>query len=376
MEKRKIIVFSIISVIVFIVSLVFENNEITFIENGVTYALTVDGQNQNSFPSKGMYRVDTECENATCRWDYDAWKLYIEDITGNVTCKITFTTIGKTYFNDYIASLLNAKYMYGYVVEENGYRYEGSNPKNYVWFNNELWRIIGVMDSETHGQTGLNLVKIIRKYPIENSSFGSNWKGWKNSKLKLYLNEYYLNSDINNTSGECVNPEMVSTITKCDYRYIGINKNYKKFIKNVNWYLGSIPNASQTANDCYLLERKDAEGNISEFESGFIGLMYASDYGYSVLDIDCPRNTTLNKYNGNCAGLNWLYYDIKEEWMLTNQNSNGNKYMTYKYISGSINYTNDKSKSVRPTLYLNENVYVLDGDGSITDPYIIAMDEA
>ena len=24
-----------------------------------------------------------------------------------------------------------------------GYRYEGGKPNNYIWFNNELWRIIG-----------------------------------------------------------------------------------------------------------------------------------------------------------------------------------------------------------------------------------------
>lgn len=29
--------------------------------------------------------------------------------------------------------------------------------------------------------------------------------------------------------------------------------------------------------------------------------------------------------------------------------------------------------AVKPTLYLNENVYLLGGSGSISDPYIIGM---
>ena len=38
----------------------------------------------------------------------------------------------------------------GQVVNENGYRYEGKNQNNYIWFNNELWRIIGVFDEASH----------------------------------------------------------------------------------------------------------------------------------------------------------------------------------------------------------------------------------
>ena len=49
---------------------------------------------------------------------------------------------------------------------DTGYRFEGRNPNNYVYFNNEFWRIIGVFDENSHGQTGKNLVKIIRNNSI------------------------------------------------------------------------------------------------------------------------------------------------------------------------------------------------------------------
>ena len=43
---------------------------------------------------------------------------------------------------------------YNTIKSELGIRYEGTNPNNYIFFNNELWRIIGVFDETTHGITG------------------------------------------------------------------------------------------------------------------------------------------------------------------------------------------------------------------------------
>ena len=45
---------------------------------------------------------------------------------------------------------------------DNNVRYIGSNPNNYVEFNNELWRIIGVFDGK---------IKIIRMNSIGSYSF-------------------------------------------------------------------------------------------------------------------------------------------------------------------------------------------------------------
>ena len=63
--------------------------------------------------------------------------------------------------NTYIMGLVGTTQGIGQLVNENGYRYEGKNPNNYIWFNNEYWRIIGVFDSTSHGQSEKNMVKII-----------------------------------------------------------------------------------------------------------------------------------------------------------------------------------------------------------------------
>ncbi|MBR4230882.1 MAG: hypothetical protein IKR74_01830 [Bacilli bacterium] len=96
----------------------------------------------------------------------------------------------------------------------NEWRYAGKNPDNYISFNGELWRIIGVMPNMTYctGEYGTetecnttktgSLVKIIRNQTISSntmrwdykqsgvgsstSSYGSN--DWSDSQLMLMLN--------------------------------------------------------------------------------------------------------------------------------------------------------------------------------------------
>ena len=76
-----------------------------------------------------------------------------------------------------------------------GGQYEGKNPNNYIWFNNELWRIIGVFDESSHGQSGQNLVKIIRNESIGGLVWDkSSTNDWSTSSLKILLNENYYNA--------------------------------------------------------------------------------------------------------------------------------------------------------------------------------------
>jgi len=50
--------------------------------------------------------------------------------------------------------------------DSNGYRYSGNTPSNYIWFNNEMWRIIGSLPTTTPENSSVNLVKIIRNETI------------------------------------------------------------------------------------------------------------------------------------------------------------------------------------------------------------------
>ena len=101
--------------------------------------------------------------------------------------------------------------------------------------------------------------------------------------------------------------------------------------------------------------------------------MYPSDYGYSVLASSCARTTNLNDYDSStCAGESWMY-GKGNEWTITSFSSNNYYvyYLLYLGYLGSLNPYN--GFDARPVLYLNSNVYVVDGSGTMSDPYIIGM---
>ena len=376
MKKRVLIVSVGIIILIGIIVLSYNaNNKNTFTQDGVTYALTLDGASVNTFPSKGMYRADVTCENATGKWLYDEWVLAIEDINGdNITCDIDFTTISKTNLNTYITGLSGTEQGDGQVVQENGYRYEGKNPNNYVWFNNEPWRIIGVFDEVSHGQSGQNLVKIIRADSLGGFTWHkSNTNDWTASSLMNLLNGAYLNAEDGTDSGYCYGYS-TTVPSNCDYTSIGISATYRSMIANAKWYLGGYSSTGATADAFYGYERGTTvySGRPTEWE-GKIGLMYPSDYGYSVLASSCARTTNLSSYNSSsCAGESWLYGQ-GYEWTITPSSSFSNDVFDV-YIHGYLYLSSaHRGYSARPSLYLDSSVYVVDGNGSMSDPYIIGM---
>jgi len=382
MQKRiRIVSVGIVLVILLIGIIVMNNNsnnKYSFTQDGIKYALTLDGNKVTSFPSKGMYKAQVTCAGADGRWLYDDWKLAIENITSDdVTCDIKFETIPKTYLNDYIISLLESEQGTGKVVNENGYRYEGKNPNNYIWFNNEYWRIIGVFDSVSHGVSGKNLVKIIRAETLDGLAWNkSDTNNWKTSSLKSLLNGAYYNAQDGTSSGYCYGYSTTET-ANCDYTKRGIQSGYRGMIASVTWHLGGYSSTtSATSSAFYGYERGTTvySGNATS-TTGYIGLMYPSDYGYSVLSSSCARKTDLWSYSsGTCAGQSWLY-GKGYEWTLTPSSSDSYHVFSLDdegYVNG-----NGSSASIgygsRPVLYLDASVYKIDGDGSLKNPYIVGM---
>ena len=379
MQKRIGIVSVIIVFVLLLIGIIIinnnSNNKYTFIQDGIKYALTLDGEKTTSFPSKGMYKAQVTCAGADGRWLYDEWKLAIENITSDdVTCDINFSTITKTNLNDYIISLAGSTQGTGQVVNENGYRYEGKNPNNYIWFNNEYWRIIGVFDSASHGQSGKNLVKIIRADVLGGLAWHkSTTNDWTESSLKLLLNGAYYNAQDGTSSGYCYGYS-TTVIANCDYTKRGIQSGYRGMIANVTWYLGGSSYRSDTAKAFYGYERgTTVYSGRPTITTGYIGLMYPSDYGYSVLSSSCARTTNLGNYNtAKCAGASWLY-GKGIEWTLTTYTGDSD-YAFFLAIDGFLNYGYAKSGlGSRPVLYLDASVYKIDGDGSLKNPFIVGM---
>lgn len=351
------------------------NNNISLQDNNVTYAISLDGKKISSFPTRGSYKVQVECNNAVGKWLYDEWKLSIEDMLGTSTsCDIDFTSITtKTLLSDYVISLVGKSQGTGKVINENGYRYEGKNPNNYIWFNNEYWRIIGVFDSATHGQAGKSLVKIIRDKQIGYQTWDSaGTNNWSTSSLKSLLNDYYYKATDGTNSGKCYGYSNTVT-SNCNYTKNGIQSYYRNLIQSVTWHLGGYNSIAVTANNFYTYERgTTVNGSNPTTTTGYIGLMYPSDFGYSALESNCARTTYLSEYNtAACAGASWLSgrsFDLT----LTQYTTNATQTISISREGKIAARDAIGNFGVSPVLYLNSSVYLVDGNGSLDNPYIIA----
>ena len=316
------------------------------------------------------------CTGSSATYNQQYNRVEISSFNGKYSsCNLNYTdSTSKVNLASYIMGLSGKTQGTGKVVNENGYRYEGKNPNNYIWFNNEYWRIIGVFDSASHGVSGKNLVKIIRADVLDGLVWDkSNTNDWTASSLKSLLNGAYYNAQDGTSSGYCYGYSTTTT-ANCDYTKKGIQDGYRNMIANVTWYLGGYSSSSATTEAFYGYERgTTVYSGRPTSTTGYIGLMYPSDYGYSVLSSSCTRTTNLGSYNSaKCAGQSWLY-GKGYEWTLTPYSSNSDN-VFYLDINGSLsNYYASNGYGSRPVLYLDASVYKIDGDGSLNNPYIVGL---
>ena len=316
------------------------------------------------------------CDNSTTLYNQQYNRIEISAMSSDhITCSLNYTdSTSKTNLATYIIGLSGTTQGTGQVVNEKGYRYEGKNPNNYVWFNNEYWRIIGVFDSASHGQNNKNLVKIIRADVLDGLVWHkSNSNDWTAASLNKLLNGAYYNAQDGTSSGYCYGNSS-SVTANCDYTKKGIQAGYRKMIANVTWYLGGYSSNSATAESFYGYERGTiVSSGRPTSTTGYIGLMYPSDYGYSVLSSSCARTTNLNSYSSStCAGASWLY-GKGYEWTISPFSSNSLRVFYLDYYGNLDSYLANNGYGARPVLYLDASVYKIDGDGSLNNPYIVGM---
>lgn len=248
------------------------------------------------------------------------------------------------------------------VTHNVGYRYKGTNPNNYVWFNNELWRIIGSVPIKINESTTKNLVKIVRK-DILNKGYAST--SGNTSTVEL-LNKYYFDGDNDNNSDASSTGCLVKGATyygNCNYSFRGILPNdiYGEMIEEVFWNTGKV-NPSDNVAYAYIDELNDQEKNV-------VGLLSASDYALST---SISNTLSLDNHNSSDITLNsWLVFN--ENILLLN---------SHKLRSGTLTITEGKVVSrsgwgVLPVVYLDDEVFVINENmnniGSELNPYQIAL---
>ena len=284
------------------------------------------------------------------------------------------------------------------------YRFRGADPKNYVSFNNDIYRVIGVFDSNTHGVEGKYLVKLIRSrilgdyawgvYNTSNNSgtysnYKNDWTG-KTTGVKananVLLNEFFYNkTNTSSTYGNCSDwtyydsgDNSYKTFSCSDIVGHGIDSNLRDYIEEVTWYLKGYKSNSYSKQNFYLCERglstdttnciSANSGACDASATGKIGLMYASDYLYaSSYFADTATTTASSNYYGN---KNWLYKGY--EWTITPRADSA--YIAFSVYNDGYVYGDYAliGYGVRPTFYLKSNVNVT-GTGTFDDPYKLSM---
>ena len=231
------------------------------------------------------------------------------------------------------------------------YRYRGASPKNYVTFNNETWRIIGVFPTDDGTGKIENRVKIIK-----DKSIGS--KSWDADKSNNWARPATLNTELNTTYLNSLDSTAQNMIGDTKY-YLG-GYSYSNIQKDVMYQYERKINGSRYYNG----------SNLNNF-IGKLGLMYASDYGYAVSD-ECTQ--TLDGYeNDTCKNNNWLFIGI--EWLLPQVASTSNEAFNLSSV-GNVNYNTVSSNFLivaRPVLYLISSVQITGGDGTSSNPYTLGL---
>ena len=281
------------------------------------------------------------------------------------------------------------------------YRYAGTNVNNYVSFNNEIWRVIGKVNVQT--DNGIEQrIKIVRQGGINNQSYFGEYawdyigddehneeyySNWVESTIKDTLNGIYFNSEI----GTCY-PNEYHESKQCDFtgddKIRGLDLTSREMVdKDVIWNLGSYEEYQNVLTSTfYEKERGNTPGalgypviwskdNDQDFHNG-IGLMYASDIGYTVGgDV---RNKCLVKpmddfESDNCSENIWLpSYTF---WLLTIFD-----YDAAFYSTGYIDIDNVYvSREILPTLYLKSSVKITSNPhqeqeyGTIDNPFQLSL---
>ena len=345
--------FIIISITILIV--ISRNSTKTFNYKGSTIALTVDGNSATSFPASGKYNVTVNCNNAKGRWNPKTWKLEITKITGTVTCDVSFNSSVSN-----LTTQVNNKA----TRNEKGKRYQGKNPNNYIWFNDELWRIIGnIPVCLTSGCASTeNRVKIIRNDSIGAIKYDESSSTWMGSNIQNLLNSCYLGKQ-SSCDSYCYTQETIVKGT-CDYSADGIDVTdyYGKMVEDVYFNVGAGDSTYKTAANYYTQEIATHATSTSK-----IGLMYASDWGYAIEGFTEVLGSSGKPQNS--SDKNWLFSNY--EWTMSAYSSSRPLDVDY---SGSLStFSVSNGYAARPVLYLKSNVYVVSGTGTKVDPYRIGM---
>ena len=284
-------------------------------------------------------------------------------------------------------------------TKDKNIRYEGANPNNYVSFNGELWRIIGVFGDN---------VKLVRSKKIgelawdssadslKNNGFGIN--EWSQADIKNYLNDrYYGGRDdikcydkyditacpsgkLNDTAKNMINDHLWNT-GGVDIECLEDEETWE--LHTVDFY--EAERGNETGSVCYYDDYCDDEVDRTTTWKGHVGLPYVTDWAYASSEKVCETNLDdgydIYNYsfeNMTCKKNNWMHLvTTKEElamWTISPTISYGNFTVMAVYYDGGIGDGIAYAPiSIFPSIYLKSRVKIVGGTGTSSNPYELKL---
>ena len=250
--------------------------------------------------------------------------------------------------------------------EEGRYVYRGTNPNNYIEFNNELWRIIS---KETDGT-----YKILRNEIVTSRLFdsrGARTTGYcsQGSAPTYGCNAWSSTANMVGSPSEFTNGKYTGIVEADSEMLTYLNGEYlnsitvnKDKIVNHDYNIGAIVSNNDLATQI--------EGEKAYEWNGKVGLISLSDY----INANSDMNTcgTVSKNHSNyqtCRNTNWMHSGT--DWWTLSPSADDSDYVwrvvSGGYLGNSFTYT---SIGVRPAVYLTSNLS-LSGSGTQSDPFTI-----
>ena len=276
-----------------------------------------------------------------------------------------------------------------------------SGLRNYVTFNNEMWRIVGIFNEENASGTVEERIKLVKdmplsidtevettitkngvtyntfesttgtkykyfywNYPTDDSTYSSNLNDWTKAGSQYYLNEIYYNSLSNNNLIE----EMkyyLGNVTTFDSSGFLSGTNAEVYTQERGSVVcdGSVTSWSQNSS-CNIWYVNQATWN------GKIALLYPSDFGYAS-DVANWSNDYQTGYSNGLSLTNWMFNnEMAFSWFLS-PSSYGPDGVSGVASDGYLHgrHVAYRSAAFRPVLSLNSQTLIGSGTGSYEDPY-------
>lgn len=250
-----------------------------------------------------------------------------------------------------------------YTDEHGNIRFYGANPNNYIQFNDELWRIIGIIKTKTNNQEE-ELIKIVRADALLNTSI--DYKDKKNYSSNFQESQLYaiLNQQGYWTQEKVSCPNSADGKAECDFTTNGLKPASKELITEVFYTQGGWNTNKISPSSMYLKE------NSIQKNSGHVLLLTPSDYGYAA----GPnfQNVYFDSFAKSPKNSNWLA-PKSDEWLLAPNVEDYRKSYSIAKDGQVVSNTNvTKALNIRPVVFLKPGLQSNQGTGTKDNPYILS----